>query len=149
MSRAGLFLFDCIISEGVVNRLNCEYNRQLFLVSCSLSVFSILLKRRLGDICCCISAFLFFSTSWQAFRFCHDCFHSQMLANNWSTFHSHFHCSHTVTPCACFFFFSGGGKGFSDYFFIIKTIFEPAALRVSFVLIISFVVGNKDTCSIC
>lgn len=101
------------------------------------------LKRRLGDIYCCISAFFFFSTSWQAFRVCHHCFHSQMLANNWSAFHSLFHCSHTVTLCVCFF-----SSNLTECL-INSELFLNLRSAAAFVLIISFVVGNKDTCSQC
>lgn len=100
------------------------------------------LKRRLGDIYCCVSLF-FFSTSWQTFRVCHHCFHSQMLANNWSAFHSHFHCSHTVTLWA--FFFSSN----PTECLINSELFLNLRSGATFVLIMLFVAGNKDTCSHC
>lgn len=138
MARAGLFLLDCVIYWTVF----------YVLVQCSLSAFfPILLKGRLGDIYRCISAFLFFSTSWQPFRVCHHCFHSQMLASNWSAFHSHFPLFPYCHSVWCFFFLF-----FVSYwteYSINPELFLNLQSGATFVLIISFVVGSKDTCGHC
>lgn len=145
MGRAGLFLLDCVISERVVNRgwIANTTGSCFWCFVCYLCSFF-----WKGNWVICTVAFLHSYSFLPLDR--HLGFVIVSTPRSSLTIDLHFTAISTVpilSLCVLFFFF---------FFFSYRTeysinseLFLNLWSGVTFVLIISFVVGNKDTCSHC